>query len=69
MPFFDGPRRCPAQQTIVTQYSYLLVRMAKLFERVDNRDEVLEFFEKHNSTISSRNGVKVALIPGQSHDG
>jgi len=62
-PFFNGPRRCPAQQMLVLQYSYILCRMVTLFERMDNKDETLEFVEQHNMTIISRNGVKVALIP------
>lgn len=64
-PFFAGPRKCPAQQMLVTQYRYLLVRMAIMFERIDNKDEVLEFVEEHNIAITSRNGVKVALIPAR----
>ncbi|KUJ18014.1 cytochrome P450 alkane hydroxylase-like protein [Mollisia scopiformis] len=51
------------KQMLITQYGYLLVRMAKLFQRIENRDEVLEFVEEHSMTITSRNGVKVALIP------
>ena len=62
-PFFAGPRRCPAQQMLVTQYSYVLTRMAKLFQRIDNKDPMLKFVEEHNMTITSRNGVQVALIP------
>lgn len=62
-PFFAGPRKCPAQQMLIAQYRYLLVRMAQKFERIDNKDEVLGFVEEHNMTITSRNGVKVALIP------
>ena len=39
--------------------------MAERFERIDNKDEVLEFIEQHNMTITSRNGVKVALVPAK----
>lgn len=61
-PFFAGPRKCPAQQMLITQYGYLLIRMAKLFERIDNKDEELMLVEEHNMTITSRNGVQVAMI-------
>lgn len=69
MPFFAGPRKCPAQQILLIQYSYLLVRMARLFERIENRDDVFDFFEQHKSTISSRNGVKVSLVLGEGFRG
>lgn len=63
MPFLIGPRTCPAQHMLLIQYAYLLVRLAKEFERIDNRDDVLEFVEEHRFAKSSRNGVKVALVP------
>ena len=61
LPFLAGPRRCPAQEMVMTQYGYLLVRFAQDFERLQNRDEVWEFVEEHKMTKQSRNGVKVAL--------
>ena len=36
-----------------------------MFERIDNKDEVLELIDEHNIAITSRNGVKVALIPAR----
>ena len=59
-PFFAGPRKYHAQQMLVTQYRYLLVRMAIMFERIDNKDEVLELIAEHNIAITSRNGVLIA---------
>lgn len=63
LPFLAGPRVCPAQQMVLTQYGYLLVRFAQEFERIDNRDDVFEFVEEHRMTKQSRNGVKVAFVP------
>jgi len=62
MPFFNGPRTCPAKQMLLVQYVYLLVRFVQEFESMDNRDDVLEFVEEHRFTKMSRNGVKVAFF-------
>ena len=62
-PFLSGMRMCPAQNQVITQLSYLLVRMAQNFQVVENRDIVREYKEEIKMTIESRNGVKVALIP------
>ena len=61
VPFLGGPRICPAQQMVLTQYSYLLVRFVQEFDRMENRDPVLEFVEEHRMTKQSRNGVLVAF--------
>lgn len=63
IPFLGGPRTCPAQQMVLIQYGYLLVRLMQEFERMDNRDETLKFVEEHKMTKQSRNGVKVAFVP------
>ena len=62
IPFLGGPRTCPAQQMILTQYAYLLVRVAQECGSIENRDEVLEFVEEHRMTKQSRNGVKVGFV-------
>ncbi len=62
-PFLGGLRMCPAQNQVITQLSYLLVRVAQNFQAVENRDSVWEYEEEIKMTIESRNGVKVALIP------
>ena len=61
IPFLGGPRICPAQQMILTQYGYLLVRFVQEFECIENRDEEIKFVEEHRMTKQSRNGVKVAF--------
>ena len=62
-PFFGGPRICPAQQQVLTQAVYLLVRMATMYERIENRDTCVEYVEMTKMLTESRNGVKVALFP------
>lgn len=62
-PFFGGMRMCPAQNQVLTQVSYLLVRMAQKFRAIENKDSVWEYEEEIKMTVESRNGVKVALIP------
>lgn len=61
-PFLGGPRICPAQQQVLTQSVYLLVRMTRSFASIENRDTVLEYVEMVRMTTESRNGVKVALF-------
>ena len=60
-PFLGGIRMCPAQNQVLTQVSYLLVRFAQEFQTLENRDPVLEYVEKVTMTIESKNGVKIAL--------
>ena len=63
VPFFTGPRICPAQQQVLTQAAYVLVRLVQEFETLENRDPVLEYVEVTRLVTESQNGVKVALIP------
>ena len=62
-PFFGGPRICPAQQQVLTQAVYLLVRMVTAYERIENRDPSTEYVEMTKMLTESRNGVQVALFP------
>jgi cytochrome P450 len=62
VPFIGGPRMCPAQQQVLTQSVYLLVRLTREFVRIENRDEVWEYVESSKGVTESRNGVKVALF-------
>ena len=62
-PFLGGMRMCPAQNQVLTQMAYLLVRWAQEFSAIRNGDEVLEYVEEIRMTVESRNGVKVSLIP------
>jgi cytochrome P450 len=62
VPFLGGPRMCPAQQQVLTQSVYLLVRLTREFVKIENRDEVWEYVESSKGVTESRNGVKVALF-------
>jgi hypothetical protein len=62
VPFWGGPRMCPAQQQVLTQSVYLLVRMTRELVRIENRDSYWEYVEVPKSVAESRNGVKVALF-------
>ena len=62
-PFLGGMRMCPAQNQVLTQLSYLLVRIAQEFRAIENKDEMLEYVEEIKMTVESRNGVKIALAP------
>jgi len=63
VPFFRGPRVCPAQHQVLIQASYVLVRLVQEFERIENRDPVQEYIEITRMLTESRNGVRIALIP------
>lgn len=63
IPFLCGPRVCPAQQQVLIQAAYVLVRLVQDFERIENRDPVHEYVEATRVTTESRNGVKIALFP------
>ena len=63
VPFFGGPRICPAQQQVLTQILYLLVRLVKAFSGIENRDPSREYVELTKMATESRNGVKIALFP------
>jgi cytochrome P450 monooxygenase len=67
VPFLGGPRVCPAQQQVLTQASYLLVRMVREFERIDNRDQCIDYVELTKMTTESRNGIKVAFFTSSSY--
>lgn len=62
-PFLGGPRRCPAQEMVITQGVYLLVRMVREFETIENRDACMEYVERIKMLCESRNGAQVALHP------
>ena len=54
---------CPAQQQVLTQSVYLLVRMVTAYERIENRDPCTEYVELTKMLTESRNGAKVGLFP------
>ena len=62
-PFLGGMRMCPAQNQVITQLAYILVRIAQRFRAVENKDDVWEYQEESKLTVQSRNSVKVAFIP------
>ena len=64
-PFLGGPRICPANQQVISQSIYLLVRLVREFESIENRDECLEFVEGIRMLFESRNGCKIALHPAK----
>lgn len=66
VPFLGGPRICPAQQQVLTQAVYVLVRLVREFSTIENRDPTQEYVELTKMTVESRNGVKIALFPGSS---
>jgi cytochrome P450 len=63
IPFMGGRRICPAQQNALTDICYVLVRLAREFRAIENRDETWEYVDKIVFTRESKNGVKVAFVP------
>jgi cytochrome P450 len=63
VPFLGGPRICPAQQQVLLQATYVLLRVVREFEWIETRDEVQEYIELQRMAIESRRGVKIALGP------
>lgn len=61
VPFLGGPRICPAQQQVLTQSIYLLVRLTREFTMIENRDPIKEYVGLVKALTESKNGVKVAF--------
>ncbi|TGO26885.1 hypothetical protein BPAE_0051g00200 [Botrytis paeoniae] len=61
VPFLGGPRICPAQQQVLTQSIYLLVKLTREFIMIENRDPVEEYVGIVKALTESKNGVKVAF--------
>ncbi|THV54868.1 hypothetical protein BGAL_0018g00240 [Botrytis galanthina] len=61
IPFSKGDRVCPAQQMVLNECVYILVRFAKTFKSLENRDPEERFVEQHKLQMESRNGVKVSF--------
>lgn len=64
VPFWGGPRICPAQQQVLTNAIYLIVKLAQRFERIENCDPVFEYIQRISPSVESQNGVKVAFKNG-----
>ena len=63
IPFLGGKRMCPAQQMVLTQTAYVVVRILQEFRGIENRDPEMEYIETFTFTMESKNGVQVGLIP------
>lgn len=61
-PFGGGPRSCPGQRLVFTESAYVLVTLLRRFEKVENRDPVVEWREQMRMTFQSKNGCLVGLI-------
>ncbi|ESZ98484.1 hypothetical protein SBOR_1146 [Sclerotinia borealis F-4128] len=57
-PFLGGIRMCPAQNQVLIQLSYLLVRLAQEIQLIENKDEVFECLERVTMTVESMNGAR-----------
>jgi cytochrome P450 len=65
MPFSAGRRVCPGMDITLTENAYVLVRLMREFERLENRDLVREYVERTRLTTESRQGVLVGLASAQ----
>ncbi|KAI9685798.1 MAG: hypothetical protein M1820_010737 [Bogoriella megaspora] len=63
IPFFGGPRICPAQQMVFVQAAMTTVRLLQKFKAIENRDSEIQYLEVNKITTESKNGCQVSLIP------
>ncbi len=68
VPFLGGPRVCPAQQQVLMQIVYVLIRLVQVFSCIENRDTTQEYVELTKMVTESRNGVKIALFPASNDE-
>ena len=61
LPFGGGPRNCIGQQFALLEASFTVVRLLQYFGRLESRDS-RPWTESIGATVSSANGVKVALF-------
>jgi cytochrome P450 len=61
IPFMGGRRICPAQQNVLTDVAYVLVRLGRQFKGLENRDERVEYVDKIVFTRECRDGVRIAF--------
>lgn len=55
---------CPGQRLVFVETAYVLVMLLRRFERVECRDEEVEWREEMRMTFQSANGCLVGLVPG-----
>ena len=61
IPFSGGGRVCPAQQMVLIESGYIIIKFMEAFRHMENRDPEPLFVEEHKTSMQSRNGVKVAF--------
>ncbi|KAL9616688.1 MAG: hypothetical protein Q9160_008476 [Pyrenula sp. 1 TL-2023] len=61
VPFGAGARICPAQNQVYTHFAYVLVRMCREFEGLENRDAGWEYRIAFRLTAEAEGGVKVGV--------
>lgn len=64
-PFGGGPRTCPGMRLVFVESAYVLAMLARGFERVERRDDEIEWREEWRLTVQSRNGCVVGLVPAR----
>jgi len=67
VPFLGNPRMCPAQQQVLTQSVYLLVRMTRELAGIENRNSCWEYVEVPKSL--RRVGMALRLLSFLNEDG
>ncbi|KAF2644790.1 cytochrome P450 [Massarina eburnea CBS 473.64] len=66
LPFNGGPRICLGQQYALTEASFVTVRLAQMFDRLESRDtNGGVWVEGLGLTLCSGNGVLVGLVKGE----
>jgi cytochrome P450 len=63
IPFMSGRRICPAQQNVLTDVCYVLVRLCQEFSACENRDFCIRYVDNMIFTRESKNGVRVSFVP------
>jgi len=61
--FLGGIRMCPAQNQVLTQVSYLLVRLAREVRSLENRDEMKGYQEHVTMTVDIHEMFKRHFLP------
>ncbi|MCJ1307161.1 hypothetical protein MMC25_000807 [Agyrium rufum] len=62
LPFNGGPRVCLAQQLVLVETSYMIIRLMQKFANLESRDD-RPWEECLKLSVRSKHGVKVGLLP------